>query len=929
MNPNEIYAPNEEQTNASFACIGRGYNAPCLPATPETWLAARTEERLIKFCQNIEQQTDPDTQKRMKGFLPVWTPRCGGFRNGHRSQADAYLPLNRQMFDIDAKGHTDEILTVLTDYSGDDPTYQGEKFIGPFLVLQVEESVRRGTHVLVVPPADMDLTEAQGRFSELIGLPVDPAVKNVAGCIFMVPEDHVRYQSRLFFKANIPSPPNQHGSVAHNEIRTVVRTGNRSVSTAPRPVHSETRPVSTENGLAGNNNGHSINNGSAGNNRSAPQETGNVSAQGDQLKTDGMGKAEEMDAADGEQGDGLDADEVSPPNDHVPIKNGSPDSNGSSTSNKDPASDPPADASHSDSNESSTSNNRDPANDPAADEKEPRGDESESSSPIYPSEYEGIPYKLLVEALSEQLGGIPEHGSRNNFIFSMACHLRYVCNDDPKWIREVLPTFGEQADRAYHTIQSACNRSQSRNMPHAMKRALRMAKQRANALQALSGSDEGKVNPYLLPTPPSLPKRLPKLVALLVSKVDPMYQPAVAQAIFPPLGAHLHGVQTRYIDNSLNDLGGFMAICMATQSIGKGAVNMPIEMIMEDIRRQDEVNRDREREWKSDCKRAKSNEKKPPRPEGLYIQYLMSNMTNAALVQRLIDVDQAGGRFIYVKMDEIELLDQIKATGGATASELIRLAFTQSLYGQERVGNESVTGTPPLRFNFNASTTIQAGKYYFRNGLVNGTLSRLSFSTICKPEGRRVMPRFGNYDEAFSQRLQPFIEQLKQAKGLVQCPQAERMAEKLVEENADLSELSGDEAFETLSYRAMRMAYDKAMLLYISQGCQWTNDIARFCHWSMQYDLWCKLHFFGEEMREQMDKEKQTHTTTPGPRNLLNLLPDRFSAEDLQEIHRAQGRKGNVKQLIYTWTCRGYIERDEQDQAYVKTNKYLNRHANV
>ena len=489
----------------------------------------------------------------------------------------------------------------------------------------------------------------------------------------------------------------------------------------------------------------------------------------------------------------------------------------------------------------------------------------------YPTDYDGIPYPLLVECLAEQLGGVPVHGSRNNFIFSMACHLR-------------------------------CPRSNHLPQP--------------STLNPISGA-----------TPPALPKRLPKLIQLLVSKVDPMYRPAVAQAVFPPLGAHLHGVRSRYIDNSENDLGGFMAICMAKQSIGKGSVNMPIELIMEDARQRDEYSRDLEKQWKTQCKQSKSTEKKPARPDGLCVQYLMSNMTNAAMVQRLIDAQGAGDKFLYVKLDEIELLDQIRATGGATASEIIRLAFTQSLYGQERVGSESVTGTPPLRFNFNASTTVPSGQKYFRHGLTNGTLSRLTFSTIVKPSERRGIPRFGNYDEAFRKALHPYICNLNAAAGVIECRQAERMAENLMEENYDLAELSDDDIFETLSYRANRIAYDKAMLLYIAQGYQWSREIADFCRWSLQYDLWCKLHFFGNSMREQQLQEQLPAVC--GPQNMLDMLPDRFSRPDLQAVHRAQGRDGNVMQLMYTWTNRGHIEQDQSTGEYIKTSAYLSKHKSV
>lgn len=763
---------------SSFTTIGRGHGAPCLPATQESWELARQEPSLALLCRQIEQTTDEDEQKKLKDRMPVWTPRCGEFRNNHRAEKDAICQLNRQMFDIDEKGHTDEIMNLMV-LKGSEGSNGSEMYIGDFLILQVEESVRRGTHVLVVPPSGISLNDAQAIFSELINLPVDPAVKNVAGCIYMVPEDHVRYQSPRFFEAQVLEVEN-----SSEQLGTVMTSGQEKTI----PNHSE------------------------------------------------------------------------------PIQTGQ-----------------------------------------------------------YPSDYDGIPYSLLVDCLADQLGGVPVHGSRNNFIFSMACHLRYVCNDNPAWIRNVLPTYGEETERVFRTIQSACNRAQRREIPAILQRAISVARGQFN-LSNLSNVSDGS-NPLAALTPPEMPKKLPRLIQLLVSKVDPMYRPAVAMAVFPPLGAHLHGVRTRYIDNSENDLGGFMSVCMAKQSIGKGSVNMPIELIMEDVRQRDDYSREQEKQWKQQCKSAKASEKKPARPEGLCVQYLMSNMTNAAMVQRLIDAQIAGEKFLYVKLDEIELLDQIKATGGATASEIIRLAFTQSLYGQERVGQESVTGTPPLRFNFNASTTVPGGQQYFRNGLTNGTLSRVTFSTIIKPIGRRGIPRFGDYDDSFRKALQPYIVNLNAATGLIECRQAEKMAERLMEENYDLAELSDDDIFETLSYRANRVAYDKAMLLYIAQGYQWTKDIAEFCRWSEQYDLWCKLHFFGQSMREQVQMESMP--TVCGPQNMLDLLPDRFSKQDLSAVHRAQGRDGNVMQLIYTWTNRGHIELDESTQEYVKSKAYLAKHKSV
>lgn len=769
---------------ASFTTIGRGHCAPCQPATERAWYAARQDPQLVSLCQQIENCTDADEQKRLKDRLPVWTPRCGEFQNDHRSQSDAICPLNRQMFDIDDKGHTEDILAKMEERDG-------ERFIGPFLVLQVEESVRRGTHVLVVPPSGINLNDAQSFFSQLINLPVDPAVKNVAGCIYMVPEDHVRYQSPKFFEAEVMNSLNCSNGLNGNAAPAAIET------TFQTPQTSQT----------------------------------------------------------------------------------------------------------------------------------------------FPQDYDGIPYSVLVEALAEQLGGVPVHGSRNNFLFSMACHLRYVCNDDARWIMSILPTYGEERSRVERTVQSAINRAQSRQMPAMVQRAISVARSRAmvsgvqgfyvsnGASETLNPETLKPSNPMASPLPPELPKKLPKLIQLLTSKVDPMYRPAVAQAVFPALGAHLHGVRVRYIDNSENDLGGFMSVLMAKQSIGKGSVNMPIEAIMADIRQRDEFNRDQEKQWKQQCKSSKANEKKPARPEGLCIQYLMSNMTNAALVQRLVDAESAGGRFLYVKVDELEQLDQIKATGGATASEIIRLCFTQSLYGQERVGQESVTGTPPLRFNFNASSTVPTAQAYFAKGLTNGTLSRLTFATIIKPEGKRGIPRFGDYDEQFHRSLSPFILNLNNATGLIECRQAEKMAESMCERNEDLAELSDDEEFETLSYRANRICYDKAMLLFIADGYQWSKAIADFCEWSNQYDLWCKMHFFGQQMRQTV--QEQLTVNLRGVQNMLELLPDRFSREDVAAIRRAQGKDANPTHPLAVWTSRGYIELDRSTMEYIKTNDYKRKHSLV
>lgn len=541
----------------------------------------------------------------------------------------------------------------------------------------------------------------------------------------------------------------------------------------------------------------------------------------------------------------------------------------------------------------------------------------------FPEDYEGIAYSVLVEALAEQLGGAPVHGSRNNFIFSMACHLRYVCNDDAEWIGKVLPTYGEEASKVRRTIQSAISRAQSRTMPEIMQRALSVARSRTIVQCSNENANENVNTIYARATPPAMPEKLPPMIELLTSKVEPMYKPAVAMAVWPALGAHIYGCRARYIDNCESDLGGFMSICLAPQSIGKGSINMPIDMIMEDIKERDQYNREQEQEWKQQCKAAKASEKKPARPTDLVIQYIMSNMTNAALVQRLIDANNAGGRFLYTRLDEIELLDQIRQSGGATASEIIRIGFNQALYGAERVGTDSVSGTPPLRFNFNASSTVANGQRYFKGGLLNGTLSRLTFSTIIKPEGYRGIPRFGNYDEEFKKKLHPYIVSLTAATGLVECKEAEKLAFALCEENAEMADVSDDEVFATLSYRANKIAYDKALVLYLAHGKRWTKEMADFIRWSEQYDLWCKMQFFGDAMRQA--EQAQVKVSLPGTQNMLEILADRFTREDVAAIRKSQNKQENPSHSLAVWVSRGYIVKDETTGEYIKTEAYKSR----
>ena len=528
----------------------------------------------------------------------------------------------------------------------------------------------------------------------------------------------------------------------------------------------------------------------------------------------------------------------------------------------------------------------------------------------YETEFEGVPYETILHALEEQLGGIPVHGSRNNFIFTMACNLRYICNDDEAWIQQVLPNYGEEQQRWKKTIHSACMRDQNQNMPEILKRAIDIARRRHQAEQTRQQHATAS------PVPPQLPTQLPRSLKLLTSKVPQHLKPAVAMSVFAPLAVHLHGVRFRYNDNSELE-PTFQVILVAKMSSGKSCVNKPIDAIMADIKAADEQARAAEQAWKDECAAASANAQKPDRPEGLCVQWVQTDMTNAALVQKLAD---AQGRFIYSRMDEIELLNNLRTNSrGDQVSQILRLAWDASEYGQERVGVQSVTATVHMRWNFNASTTPQKCRQFFRRGIMDGTVSRMTFATIHTEDDR--MPVYGTYDQRFQELVAPYVHRACQASGLVICPRANKLIDKMLEENRAYATLSDDEAWRELSFRAMVAAFKRGMLLYIIEGNRWSREIEDFVRWSFEYDMWCKMWLFGSEMRRQL--EQDNCQPTGGVPNLLNCLPETFCEEDAKIIRAAQGMSPDPANMIRNWRRRGYITYDNARRLYTKTETYL------
>ena len=405
------------------------------------------------------------------------------------------------------------------------------------------------------------------------------------------------------------------------------------------------------------------------------------------------------------------------------------------------------------------------------------------------------------------------------------------------------------------------------------------------------------------PYPPEMPKKLPQLIQLLTSKSPEVYRPAVAHAVFPALGTHLCGVRFCYTDNVEHE-ATLMNCLMAPTGAGKGCIDKPIRHIMADIKRRDEENERREAEWKKDCQKKGANKDKQVRPEGLVIQIIDADMTKPALVTRM---DEAEGHFVYVKLNELDLFEQLKGLTGKQHFQLMCLAFDpDSEYGQTRVGTQSVTARPECRFNWNACTTIQKGRKFFAKVLTDGPISRINFCTIPETEIGAEQPIYGVYDAAFDEALKPYIDNLVAARGLIDCPQAFRLAKKLQAECAEFARLSQDETYWNLSHRAIVIAWLKACVLYVANGQKWEKTIEDFARWSLMYDLWCKMAFFGADIEAMNNAGERIGTR--GPRNLLELLPDTFTFEDALNVRRKQG-KGAEKtgNMISTWKKRNYV----------------------
>ena len=847
-----------------------------------------------------------EMKKKLKSQLPILTPHAT-FRNGRRKNDEA-IPSGLSIYDIDhipnPRGYWEEKKKVLagkllggtkfsggvlaeagsesggTKVSGDlqSPASCGQarnvlSVLDLIVLVHVTPSTQ-GLRLVFVIPEGMDIAMAQRWMSQqLEDSEYDTVVKDLARPSFLVPEEYLLYinEEELFKERKITSTssalPGGGASLLAGDCKSPERLtdSNPGCLTGEYPgcfaVENANHKVQSSN--------LNVQSKESSNLKVQSKESSNLNVQSNDYVQDNR--------FPGTNGDNA-------------------VSSGSAVLPAQPGDSHPVD---------------DPHLGPAGDNQDAGG---VAAQRVFPKEYNGIAYEKLVAKLVELLGGEPEHGSRNAFIFTLACYLRYLCDDNPAWIKQVIPTFGEEQKRAFATVESACNRRQAHRLPGIVRKAIKLSQDdesKAMCAGCFDDDDFGDIH-----NPESyfynihqMPQKLPKLIKLLVSKTPEIYRPAVSQAVFPPLASHLLETRFRYIDNVEHEATLMQILCAPTGS-GKESVSQPINRIMADIRKRDEEQRERERKWKDECNSKGANKDRRERPEGLVIQEVNIDMTNPAFVLRM---KEAENHFLYAKVNELNLFDALK---GKTNQHfrIMELAFDLGNYGQDRVGPQSVTETVQVRFNWNASCTPRKCRDYFRRVVTDGPISRISFSTIERRPCGSEIPVYGTYDAAFDEALKPYIDNLLKARGLVNCPQALRLARKLVEENAEFSRLSQNFVFENLSFRANVIAYLKACVLYVANGMKWETSIEDFIRWSERYDLWCKLKLFGQMIYEaDTDRADLPKTAPHGPKNLLEQLPDEFTMEDYIKLRRQEGYEDDnnrrVNIALNQWVHRGYVVR--------------------
>ena len=818
-------------------------------------------------------------REELKKQLPFRAIHYSCFRNNHRSQGDADPEsfLFQTTVDVDDAEYVEKALEKARELNCSDTIWKG-------MLLHLEYSARKKLHIDIRMPVGMTIEETQRAYCEASGIPYDKSCITPERIIFITDKDSEIYRSKEWY-AVLPAEEISMRREAFLK-RGLTIDGRASSSGFSSSGFSSSGFSSSgfsssgfssselrgKNGtLAASSEGYSPQN---LNGTLAALGGGSGSADADGCSADADGCSADtgtQGASQWPQGQIRLNSVRNPGSKNVPI--------------------PPCNPMK------------------KIDEENPMNENSASEKNL-------IAFELFKEAAGLQGMDIDTIGSRHSSLLAiMSAGASRVMGEDElmKVVAKKMPSYYEERDchqliHDFYAKYGDSSKPFSRDVIRINATAEKAAIQQVDSLQFKVKSSnlnaQGNDGDDEYPAPPPMPQKLPKLVELLVSQTPDVYKPAVAHAIFPPLATHLWNTRFRYIDNVEHE-ATLMCCLLAGTGAGKSCVQMPISLIMEDIRKRDMENLKREKEWKDEMMRKGANKDKRKRPENLIIQMIDADMTNPAFVMRTAE---AQGHFLYTSLNEIDQFDALKGIGNQQF-RIMCLAFDPgNEYGQTRVGLQSITERVTIRFNWNASTTIEKGKRYFSKVLTDGPVSRINFCTIPERLIGEDIPIYGTYDDEFKEQLKPYIENLCKASGLVECQEAFDLAMKLKDENAEFSRLSQNRIYENFTFRGNVIGYLKACVLYVANGFRWEPEIEEFIRWSEQYDLYCKMRFFEDGIKTaSMSAEK---STSHGPSNLLQQLPDEFMYQQAVEVRQKNGLSADgTKNMLYAWVHRGYIER--------------------
>ena len=825
-------------------------------------------------------------REELKKQLPFRAIHYSCFRNNHRSQGDADPEsfLFQTTVDVDDAEYVEKALEKARELNCSDTIWKGK-------LLHLEYSARKKLHIDIRMPVGMTIEETQRAYCEASGIPYDKSCITPERIIFITDKDSEIYRSKEWY-AVLPAEEIQARREAFlKRGLTIDGKGTPSFSSSELRGKNGNIPASdSSSDYARNLNGTSTQGRYGQGDESAYLQDSYHKVQSSNLKV------QSNDDVQNNRFQGTDS--------HSAVSSGAAIQ---------PAQ--PGNSHRADDDYISHTGDAQKAGGLAA-------QEAESAS-----EKNLIAFDLFQDSAGLKGMNIDTVGSRHSSLLAiMSAGASRVMSEEElmKVVAKRMPSYYQENDchQLIHDFYAKYGDS-SKPFSRDVIRVNALAEQAAKSLLAGDCKSPERLAGSMLnvqsnacvqscnasyPPPPPMPGKLPKLVELLISKTPEIYQPAVAHAIFPPLATHLWNTRFRYIDNVEHE-ATLMTCLLAGTGAGKSCVQMPISMIMEDIRKRDQENLKREKEWKEEMMRKGANKDKRKRPDNLIIQEIDADMTNPAFVMRTAE---AKGHFLYTSLNEIDQFDALKGIGNQHF-RIMCLAFDPgNQYGQTRVGTQSVTERVTVRFNWNASTTIQKGQRYFSKVLTDGPLSRINFCTIPEREIGDKIPVYGTYDDQFRKELKPYIENLCMATGLIDCPEAYRLAEILSEENADFSQVTQNRIYENFTFRANVIAYLKACVLYVANGCRWEPEIEDFIRWSERYDLWCKMRFFEEDIQKANNVGE--HSNKRGPSNLLQSLPDTFTEQQVVEARAALGlSEEGTAHLLSTWVYRKYVKRGSEN----------------